>query len=146
MSAPSPDAELRRAAAALELAHGQMEAIARQAETLQSAYEDVTRARETLQRTGVAGAGSEFLLPIGADSFVYGALKDTEKVIVGIGSDVAIEVGMSAALDRLAARAKVIEDAERGLAERMGQLEQQADAQSRRVQELYEKAQGAPKG
>ena len=147
MSAPSSgEAELRRAAANLEMVRGQMDALARQAETLQIALEEVLRARETLRETQQAGAGRELLMPIGANSFVFGALKDADRVIVGIGSDVAIEQPTTAAVERLEARAKAIEEAERGLADRMAQLEQQADAQSRRVQELYEKAQGGPPG
>jgi len=140
------EAELRRAAANLELVRGQMEALARQADTLQIALEDVVRARETLERSKEAGAGREILVPIGANSFVVAALKDAETVIVGIGSDVAVEETVPAALARFEARGKAIEDAERGLAERMAQLEQQADAFSRRVQELYEKGPAPPPG
>jgi len=146
VSAPASDVELRRAAANLEIVRGQMEALARQAETLQLALEEVLRAHDTLERTKGAGAGAEILVPIGANGFVFGKVKDADRVIVGIGSDVAIEQTLEAALGRLEARAKAIEEAERGLANRMGQLEQQEGAHSRRVQELYERTQGAPPG
>jgi len=146
VSAPASDIELRRAAANLEIVRGQMEALARQAETLQLALEEVLRAHDTLERTKGAGAGAEILVPIGANGFVFGKVKDADRVIVGIGSDVAIEQTLEAALGRLEARAKAIEEAERGLANRMGQLEQQEGAHSRRVQELYERTQGAPPG
>jgi len=134
VSAPASDVELRRAAANLEIVRGQMEALARQAETLQLALEEVLRAHDTLERTKGAGAGAEILVPIGANGFVFGKVKDADRVIVGIGSDVAIEQTLEAALGRLEARAKAIEEAERGLANRMGQLE------------LYERTQGAPPG
>jgi prefoldin alpha subunit len=138
--------ELRRAAANLELVRGQMEALARQAETLQIALEEVLRARETLTHAHEAGAGREILVPIGANDFLLGQVKDADRVIVGIGSNVAIEEGVAGAIERLNRRSRAIEEAEQGLAERMGQLEQQADAYNRRVQELYEQAQGAPPG
>ncbi|HKZ64284.1 MAG TPA: prefoldin subunit alpha [Thermoplasmata archaeon] len=143
----TPEVELRRAATNLELVRGQMEVLARQAETLEVALEEVLRARETLQRANEAGAGRELLLPIGANSFVFGTLKDGERVIVSIGSDVAVELPVGSAVERLEARAKAIEEAERGLAARMAQLEQQENAHNRRVQELYEQTQGrAPPG
>ncbi len=145
MSAPPRgEAELRRAAASLEVVRAQMESLARQAETLQVALEEVLRARETLQQTKVAGNGRELLMPIGANSFVIGQLKDADRVSVGIGSDVAIEETVVGAIGRLEERAKAIQEAEEGLAQRMASLEQQADAQSRRVQDLYEKVQGTP--
>jgi len=140
------EAELRRAAANLEMVRGQMDALGRQAETLQIALDEVLRARETLRETQRAGAGRELLVPIGANGFVFGQLKDVERVIMGIGSDVAVEQTTTAAVERLEARAKAIEEAERGLAERMAQLEQHAEAHSQKVQELYEKAQGRPPG
>ena len=146
MSAPAPDAELRRAAASLELVRGQMEALGRQAETLQIALEEVLRARETLTHAHEAGAGREILVPIGANGFLFGQVKDADRVIVGIGSDVAIEQTVAGAIERLNGRSRAIEEAERGLAERMAQLEQQGEAYNRRVQELYEQAQGAPPG
>ena len=143
----APEAELRRAAATLDLVRAQIEALARQAETLEIAHEEVLRARESLTRAREAGVGRELLLPIGANSFLVGTLRDAERVIVGIGSDVAVEMTVPAAVDRLEARSKAIEDAERGLAERMAHLEQQAEAQGQRVQDLYERAQGgAPPG
>ncbi len=145
MSAAEPGVELRRAAASLELVRGQMEALARQAETLQLALEEILRARETLRHTHGA-AGREILVPIGANGFVFGQIKDADRVIVGIGSDVAIEETVSGAVARLEARSQAIEEAERGLAERMAQLEQQADAYNRRVQDLYERTQGAQPG
>ena len=134
MSTPEPGVALRRAAASLELVRGQMEALARQAETLQLALEEILRARETLRHTH------------GANGFVFGQIKDADRVIVGIGSDVAIEETVSGAVARLEARSDAIEEAERGLAERMAQLEQQADAYNRRVQDLYERTQGAQPG
>jgi len=140
----APEAELRRAAANLELVRGQMEALARQAETLEIAHEEVLRARESLKQSAAAGAGRELLMPIGANSFLVGSLKDAERVIVGIGSDVALEMTVSSAIERLEARSKAIEEAERALAERLAQMEAQAGAQERRVQELYERAQGGP--
>ncbi len=147
MSGPaSPDAELRRAAANLEAIRAQMDALARQAETLQLALEEVVRARDTLERARTAGVGTEILMPVGANGFVVGQLKDVGRIVMGIGSDVAVDMPIATAIERLEARTKAIEEAEGGLAERMAQLEQQSDAYDRRVQALYEKAQGAPKG
>ena len=138
----TPEVELRRAATNLELVRGQMEVLARQAETLEVALEEVLRARETLQRANEAGAGRELLLPIGANSFVFGTLKDGERVIVSIGSDVAVELPVGSAVERLEARAKAIEEAERGLAARMQELSIAEEESGAKVQELYAKAQG----
>lgn len=142
----APDAEFRRAVANLEFLRGQMEALARQDEVLRATLEDVMRARETLARAAEAGVGAELLMPIGADSFVFGKLKDADRVIVGIGSDVAVDLPIPEAIERLDARAKAIEEAERGLAARMAELEAGAQEQTRIAQELYDKAQGGQPG
>ncbi len=113
---------------------------------LRATLEDVLRARETLARAAEAGVGAELLMPIGANSFVFGKLKDADRVIVGIGSDVAVDVPIPEAIERLDARAKAIEEAERGLAARMAELEAGAQEQTRIAQDLYDKAQGGQPG
>ncbi|MBI4416795.1 MAG: prefoldin subunit alpha [Euryarchaeota archaeon] len=142
----APEAELRRAVASLELIRAQMDALARQEDLLRVTLEEIVRARESLTRLQQGGVGAELLMPIGANSFVYGTLKNAERVIVGIGSDVAVELEIPAAVERLDERMKAIEDVERGLAGRMAELEVAAQEHNARVQELYAKAQGAPPG
>lgn len=142
MSAPASDTELRRAVANLELVRAQMENLGRQEELLRVTLEEIARARETLTRTKDAGEGAELLMPIGANSFVFGTLRDTGRVIVGIGSDVAIEMGTGEAIERLDSRVKAIEEAERGLAARMQELAVAEQESAGKVQELYARAQG----
>lgn len=142
MSAPSSDGELRRAAANLELVRAQMENLGRQEELLRLTLEEIGRARETLARTQDSKKGAELLMPVGANSFVFGSLRDAGRVIVGIGSDVAIELPTGEAIGRLDARVKAIEEAERGLAARMQELAVAEEESATKVQELYSKAQG----
>jgi prefoldin alpha subunit len=142
VSAPADEPELRRAVANLELVRAQIENLGRQEELLRITLEEIARARETLLRAKDAGKGSELLMPVGANSFVFGSLRDSKRVIVGIGSDVAIELPTDEAIGRLEARVKAIEEAERGLAGRMQELSVAEEETSAKVQELYAKAQG----
>ena len=142
MSAPASDAELRRAVANLELVRAQIENLGRQEELLRITLEEISRARETLVRAKDSGDGADLLMPIGSNSFVFGALRDPRRVIVGIGSDVAIELETDDAIARLEARVKAIEEAERGLAARMQELSIAEEESGAKVQELYAKAQG----
>ena len=142
MSAPASDAELRRAVANLELVRAQIENLGRQEELLRITLEEISRARETLVRAKDSGEGADLLMPIGANSFVFGALRDPRRVIVGIGSDVAIELETDDAITRLEVRVKAIEEAERGLAARMQELSIAEEESGAKVQELYAKAQG----
>lgn len=146
MSAPSPDAELRRAAANLEIVRAQMENLGRQEELLRITLEEIARARETLARAKDSKKGAEVLMPVGANSFVFGSLRDSARVIVGIGSDVAIEMPTDEAITRLDARVKAIEEAEHGLAARMQELAIAEEESATKVQELYTKAQGGSPG
>ncbi len=130
----------------LELIRTQMETLARQEDVLRVTLEEIIRARETLSRVSQVGVGAELLMPIGANSFVVGQLKDVDRVIVGIGSDVAVDLAIPAAIERLDARVKAIEDAEEGLASRMAELDVAAQERSAEVQELYAKTQGKAPG
>ena len=142
----SAEVDLRRAMANLEVIRTQMETLARQEEVLRVTLEEIVRARETLQRATQAGVGAEILMPIGANSFVFGSLTSADRVIVGIGSDVALDLRIPAAIERIDARMKAIEEAEQGLANRMAELDAAAQERSTEVQELYAKAQGKAPG
>jgi len=142
VSAPASDAELRRAVANLELVRAQIENLGHQEELLRITLEEISRARETLARAKDSGDGAELLMPIGANSFVFGSLRDSGRVIVGIGSDVAIELATDDAIQRLESRVKAIEEAERGLAARMQELTIAEEETGAKVQDLYAKAQG----
>ena len=138
----APDAELRREIAGLSYLQQQMEELLRQEEILRANLEDILRARETLEQAWKARAVVEVLAPTGAGGFVRAELKDVDRVVFGIGGDVSVELPIPAAIERLDARGKAIQEVQKALASRLAEMEASAQEQDRAIQALYEKSKG----
>ena len=85
----------------------QLELISQQVGLLDNLILEYERAKETLQEIGNAEKDKEILIPVGGDTFVFGALKDNKKVITGVGGNVSIEKNVNNAIPALQ---KKIED------------------------------------
>ncbi len=135
------DIDLRQAVTALETARAQLDALSRQDEILRVSLEEYARARETMARYQEASVGTEILVPIGANSFVFANLGDSEKCIVGIGSEVALEDTMDKAIERLDNRIKQLQEVQQDLVRRIGEAEERLNEYSLAVQQAYAEAQ-----
>ncbi|MFQ5553317.1 MAG: hypothetical protein ACE5EW_06330, partial [Thermoplasmata archaeon] len=62
---------LQQAVAALENTRAQLDALTRQEEALRYSLQEYTRARDTMAEYKDAPVGTEILVPIGANSFLF---------------------------------------------------------------------------
>ncbi|UCD92003.1 MAG: prefoldin subunit alpha [Methanobacteriota archaeon] len=134
--------ELQRAVAEYERQRAELEALARQDELLSLSLEEYMRAKETMTRYQKGGKGAEILVPIGANSFLFAEIKDSDKAVVGIGSDLNVVEKMDDAITRLEGRIEDLTNAQKGVADRMVELSEKVRENSELVRELYEKVQG----
>ncbi len=138
--------DLRQSLASLETARAQLEALARQEELLRISLEEYARARETMARYQETPAGTEILVPIGANSFLFAQVAEVERCIVGIGSDVALEDTIDRAIERLDHRMKQLQDVQENLIKRIAEVEGRVNEYSLAVQQAYAEAQGEESG
>lgn len=125
-----------------ERQRAELEALARQDELLSLSLEEYMRAKETMTRYQKGGKGAEILVPIGANSFLFAEIKDSDKAVVGIGSDLNVVEKMDDAITRLEGRIEDLTNAQKGVADRMVELSEKVRENSELVRELYEKVQG----
>lgn len=138
------EAELRQAMAALETTRARMDALARQEELLRSSLQEYQRARNTMAEYAEAPEGTEILVPIGANSFLFASVRDVDRCLVGLGAEVALEDTLEKSLERLDNRIEQLTEVHENLVDQIGQMENQANEQAARVQQMYE--QGAAEG
>ena len=136
------EAELRRGLAVLDQYREQLETLAQQQEIVRVSLEEHMRARETLVRYQQAGKGAEVLVPVGANAFVVAEVKDPEKALVGVGSDIVLFDDIPKQLERLDARIKSIGEAMAAIGQRLAELQERAETQSASVQGMYDRLQG----
>ena len=104
MSTPSQEDQLRRLVYEVQLMQGTAETLQQRLAILQSAVTDLTVARESLAGLKEIEEGVPILVPAGGGTFVNANLGDPEKVIVNIGADVSIDMGLEGAQEDIAGR------------------------------------------
>lgn len=135
------EVDLQQAVAALEAYRAQLTALVRQEELLRVSLEEYARARETMARYAEAPVGTQVLVPIGADSFLYAQVADVEKCIVGIGSQVALEDSLERAIERIDHRVEQLQSVHQDLIKRIGEMEERVNSLTLLVQREYQRAQ-----
>lgn len=133
--------EFQQAATEYEMFRSQLEALAQQNELLTMSLEEHMRAKETMTRFQEGGKGSEILVPVGANSFLFAEIKVPDRAIVGIGSDLTVEEDMGEAVKRLDGKIEDLNTALKSLAEKIVEVSQKAEEKSEIVRTLYAQAQ-----
>ncbi len=134
--------DLQRAVMEYERQRAELEALARQDELVKLSLEEYMRAKETMARYQKGGKGAEILVPVGANSFLFAEIKDPDKAVVGVGSDLNVVESMDEAIARLEGRIEDLTAAEKGIMGRMVEVSEMVRESSELVKGLYEGAQG----
>ena len=87
--------------------------------------------------------GTDILVPIGSDSFISAKLGTTEKVITGLGADVAAERSITDAIVTLQDRMAELEQALNKTREELEKLDERIEALTPEAERLLEKARKA---
>jgi len=90
---------------------GQTEILKESLDMINSNLTELSVVRESLSKLGEMPADNEILVPMGGDSFTKAKITDKEKVIVGIGSNVAVGKSIPVALEDLEKQIKGLEKA-----------------------------------
>ncbi len=80
--------EVQQKYAEFQALQQQLQQINQQIEEISAAMEEIDLAKESVEYIKDLEEGDEMLIPLGASSFAIGTLKDTENVVVGLGSGV----------------------------------------------------------
>jgi prefoldin alpha subunit len=89
---------------------------------------------------------TEILVPIGSDSFINAKITRSDKVMTGLGADVAAEYNADDAIKLLEARAAELEQAVGQAREELGRLEGRMEALRPEAEKLLKKTREEPEG
>ena len=115
---PEEQKRLQRTLAELEQSRGAIEAMRGQLNALGNTLNELMLTTETVKHIKELKPDTEILVPVGSDSFVKAKVTETDRVISGIGADVAAERSAEDAASALEEQQKALEEAlERARAE-----------------------------
>ena len=116
------------------------EALHQHLSLLAASLSELSMTLEVIKTVKGLKPGTDILVPMGSDSFVTAKLATTEKVITGLGADVAAERSSEDALTVLEARRTELEQALNRAREELGKLEERMEALRPEAERILEKA------
>ncbi len=143
---PVKEEQVREDLMRLDLYRNQLSQMLQQHQMIQASRADHLRARESLEGLERTGPSPELLVPVGGDTFLRGTPKESERVLVGIGSGVVVELDRPRASEILAERLGRLDQAGQELETQMRALEERITALSNRLEALSQAAEGPEPG
>ncbi|HTT14955.1 MAG TPA: prefoldin subunit alpha [Thermoplasmata archaeon] len=126
----------------LDAYRDQLNAMLQQHQILEASRADHLRARESLEGIDRASPGTEFLLPLGGEAYVRGAIDRAAPVLIGVGSGIVAEMERPKVLELLAQRLVKIDEATREMEGQMNALNDRIQMLSRRLDAIARSAAG----
>ena len=133
------DEEIASAVRTLEFYKTQLENFDQQYEFMAMTIREHAQAKETMEGIKDIKAGTETLIPIGAGSYLFAKVGESENAIVGIGADVLVETTIDDAISKIDERTGEIEEAMKSLTAKYQEIASKATELSTKIQSNYER-------
>ena len=149
MSSPTPEQleqQVQEDLVRLDSYRNQLAQLLQQHQLLAASRVDHARAQAALEGLERTDAGTEVLLPLGAEAFVRGQPDRSGPVLLGIGSGYVAELDRPRVLETIAQRTKQIDEAARELEGQIRAFEERIALLSRRVEALTQRPGGGGVG
>jgi prefoldin alpha subunit len=143
---PVTEEQVRDDLMRLDLYRNQLSQMLQQHQMISASRTDHVRARETLEGLDRTGTDPELLVPVGGDTFLRGSPRDSDHVLVGIGSGIVVEMERPKASQVLAERLTRLDQAAQELETQMRALEERITVLSSRLEALSQGAERAGPG
>jgi prefoldin alpha subunit len=136
--------EVRVLLAQLQQSEGEARAYEQQMELVSFTINEIDNAVAAVEALSKPDIGKETLIPIGANSFVYGTIPQTQRVIIGLGASVSAEVDVTDAVSYLAERKKKLIEMQGQFAARLNQIGAQIYSLQSKLQAVQSRLQAEP--
>ena len=130
---------LRRVLGELSEYQVTVDALRQHLSLLSASLSELSMSLEAIKTIKGLGPGTDILVPMGSDSYVTAKLGTTEKVITGLGANVAAERSVEDALKVLAERRAELEQALGQAREELGKLGERIEAIRPEAERILEK-------
>ena len=119
----------------------QLNALDMQLQISQSALNDYTKAKLTLEHLSKAAKEDDILIPIGGGTFIKGNLNDKDKILTDVGAGIVTEKPLKDALAKVDERIKLMQENRDKLISIAQQIQKEATELSQKTQELMQQSQ-----
>ena len=136
--------EVRVLLSQLQQSEAEAQAYEQQMELVSFSLSDIDNAVVAVEALSKPEIGKETLIPIGANSFVYGTIPETNRVIIGLGANVSAEVDVADAVSYLTERKKKLTEMQGQFNARLNQIGSQIYSLQSQLQTVQSQLQAEP--
>jgi len=122
LASQSHEDQLRRIMYELQLMEGTAQVLQQRLQVLTNAEAELRMSQQSLGELKDLKQDTPLLVPVGGGAFVHAKATTLDKVIVGVGADVSIEMELPKALEDIAKRLEEVEKTATAVEEQLGQV------------------------
>ncbi len=135
--------EVQRLIYELQLLEGASETLQTQIGLVNASMNELQLANVALEGLKHEEQGADILVPLGGGAYLKAKIEDAERLIIGVGADVAVEKTVSEAQEDVGARLLELDKTRVSLRQQLDQALSRMETVRRRVQEITQQpAQG----
>jgi prefoldin alpha subunit len=122
MASPGKEDQLRRILYELQLMEGTAQVLQQRMQILTQAQTELRVSQQSLNDLKDVKPDTPILVPVGGAAFVHAKTAPIEKVIVGVGADVSVEMEYPKAVEDINKRLEEVEKTLAAVEEQLGQV------------------------
>ncbi len=122
MAAPRREDQLRRILYELQLMEGTANVLQQRMQILTQAQAELRVSQQSLGDLKEVQPDTPILIPVGGAAFIHAKTAPLDKVIVGVGADVSVEMDYQKAVDDVKTRLEEVEKTLTSVDEQLGQV------------------------
>jgi prefoldin alpha subunit len=145
LTAPSKEDQFRRVVYELQLMDGSVQLLQDRMQILSAALADLRLAQQSLSDLKDVSPKTPILIPVGGGTFVNAELGEMNRVIVGVGADVSVEMELDKAISDISSRLEEVEKAEAAVEQQLTQIVAQMQSHREVANRLSAELQGEAK-
>ncbi len=146
MAAASRQEQFRKVGYELQMMQSSAETLQQRFGVLQNAAADLSVAKKSIETLKGGEEGDPILVPAGGGTFVNARLGDLNTILVNVGADVSIEMGLDEADQDISGRLEEVEKASQSVQEQLQQIMSQMEIHRDALNRLSASLQGVEPG
>ena len=121
-SPQAKESQLRKLITEMRLMEGTVNTLQQRLQIVLASASELSLAQKSLKDLKNIEPGNSLLVPIGGSAFINAKLGDPDKVVVGIGANVSLEMTHLDALNDVSERLEEMEKAQNSIEQQLGQI------------------------
>ena len=143
---PQKENQLRQLVTEMRMMEGTVNTLQQRLQVVLASVSELRLAKQSLGDLKDIESGSNLLVPVGGATFINASLGDVDKVVVGIGADVSLEMTYDDAVKDVDERLQEMEKAQTSIEQQLGQIMAQLEAHQSMAERLSAEIQQAVQG